>query len=213
MLMMVKKQLDERIVGILTKPCRSAEAAETRAEAEEELSRVTAEADAADIASLSPLATAADAHKLRAKAADLRFEGDRLEAQVSALSARVADLKDEERRSVEQAERDDAIAERDRLAADIAAEYPGIVRSMTELVKRIEESDQRLLRCGVHESAEAIARGMPANFYRNLAPLIRLRDARLSLPDGTRQAWDYNGANMERVWPGLDVEPLDQKGR
>jgi hypothetical protein len=208
-MLMVKKQLDERIVDALTKHCTSLDTAAVQREAEDELSRVTAEADAADVASLSPLATAKDAHQLRAKAADLRFEADRLNAQVAALNARFTELRDAERRSAADAERAAAIAERDKLADDIAAQYPAIVWQMTDLVKRIVESDARLARSSVRETAESIARKCPPNFYA-IGPISRLQD--ISLPMPCEPGWAAWQEAMDGWhWRGLTID-VPQRG-
>lgn len=115
--------LDEQIVATLTQSCTSSAAAVVLANAEHALSELTRKANTADVASLSPLATGPQARDLRREAEDCRFDADRMEASVSALSARVADLEADERGAASAAAHAAAIAERDALAADIAEAY------------------------------------------------------------------------------------------
>lgn len=183
--------LDEAIVAVLTGLCTSEQAAAVLADAEAVLRDLTSQADAADVASLDPLATSAQARKLRTEAGDHRFEADRMEASVSALSARLADLKDAERAARRQAEMDAVRARRDALAADIAEQYPDIVAKLTSLVQRIVANDTECARFSL-ESAEAIGRGIPASFYSNLGPVIRIQDRAPATVDGMRLAYDHS---------------------
>jgi len=199
--------LDERIVAALTKSCTVEEAAAVRTAAEEALADLSAEADAADVASLSPLATRGQAEEWRGKATELRFEADRLEASVSALSVRLANLRDAERKATENIERSAARAERDRLAVEISTQYPRIVRELTMLAKRIAESDDRCAAAGIlnHEgSAEAIGRGVPGNFYLpGGSPVQRIHEIRPPLPNGRHAAWTEEMGRM--IWWALEL--------
>lgn len=199
--MLKKIPLDEQIVAVLRGTCTSEQAALVLADAERELSDLTQRADAADVASLSPLATAAEAKKLRTEASDHRFEADRMEASVAALQARVADLKDAEVEARRQADIDAVRAVRDALAADIAKEYPPIVRALTSLAKRIHDNDKECKRVGI-DGAESIGRGVPANFYMNFGPVYRIIDRAIPLPAGKRLAWEETMKGY--AWFGID---------
>ena len=193
---------DEQIVATLTTDCTSVQAAEVLDEAQKVLADLTKQADAADVASLSPLASSAEARKLRQTANDYRFEADRMEASVSALTSRLADLKDAEAANRRQADADAVRAIRDKLAADIAKDYPGIVQALATLTKRIIESDRECARVGIRETAEAIGRGIPASFYANMAPIHRIQDRAPGMVTGNRLAWEETMA----VWTFFALE-------
>ena len=193
--------LDEQIVATLTGICTSEQAAAVLADAENVLRDLTKQADAADVASLSPLASSAEAKRLRTEASDHRFEADRMEASVSALSARIADLKDAEREVREEAQRVATEKKRDELAADIAATYPRIVADLTALVKRIEDAGS------IGASAEAIGRGVPANFYIGSSPVMRIGDIIFPMPNSDRLAIDRRIGGT--VWYGLETDAAE----
>jgi uncharacterized protein YhaN len=195
--------LDEQIVAALTEACTSEQAAAVLSDAQALLTDLTKQADAADVASLSPLATAAKARELRQAASDHRFEADRMEASVSALEARLADLKADEAAARREAEFNRVLKIRDELAADIAKKYPAIVATMTDLVKRIVECDTLCQKVGIREGAESIGRGCPPNFYVGTAPLLRLADTVLPMPSGQLIAWEHNSFVGGWRWHGL----------
>jgi hypothetical protein len=196
--------LDERVVDALTKPATHQEVAAVRDAAEHDLAGMLAEADAADAASLSPLATRAQATELRTKANDLRFEADRLEASVSALNARILDLREAERANGAAERLAVVTKERDELAAEIARDFPQIVGKLTHFAKRIAEVDAQCMPEGL-ASAETIGRGIPANFYEGGSPVMRIGEMVVPLPDkGGRYAWGSGGAlGVQLVYPGL----------
>jgi hypothetical protein len=195
--------LDDQIVTILTKPCASDKAAEVLAEAEAKLTELTERADGADTASLSPLASAAKAHELRQEASDHRFAANRMEASVSSLRERLAELKEAEAEAARAAEYDETIKERDTLAADIARDYPRVIGILTSLAKRIVENDARCAKVGIRESAEYIGRGIPG-LYVNGTPVHRIQSIRLQMPGSAWDAYDHsNGGTWN--WRGLDL--------
>jgi uncharacterized protein YlxW (UPF0749 family) len=196
--------LDQQIVDALTSPTASVHVAEVLAATEKAFAELTRRAAAADSASLSPLANREKAGALRAEAADLRFEASRLQASVAALTDRVASLQKAERKAIEDAERNAALAERDALAADIAAQYPGIVRTLTGLVKRIHESDKRCRAIGITESAENIGRRSVAPPSQHAGPLMTLSEVRLPIVGGARAAWDRHVGLGGWTYSGLD---------
>lgn len=197
--------LDQAVIDVLSKPCTAAHARAVLDRAEEERGSLQTEADAADVASLSPLATRAHALELRGKANDLRFEADRLDASVSALSVRLDELEKGEARSIRRREADAATVERDALAADIAEKYPRIVKTLTQLVQRIHASDARCQAAGLRDIAENIARG-PLFGLSVLNPPMRLQDIRLPLAKkGGYWAWDDTVHTGPR-YMGLDTD-------
>jgi hypothetical protein len=196
--------LDEQIVAVLRQACTSDQAAAVLADARRELADLIKRADAADVASLNPLATGAEARKLRNEANDHRFEADRMEASVSALDARLSELRSAEVRAQRQAEERDIIAERDELAADIAREYPKIVATLTALAKRGVENDQRIANASLRNvlPAELVARGLTGH-YVNHSPVLRLHQIKIQMPDAAWLAfgesidgWDWRGLSL-----------------
>lgn len=155
---------------------------------------------------LSPLLAMQEAVAQRAAANDLRFESDRLDASVSALRARVADLRQAEAQAVHNAERDAALAERDELAGDIAEHYPKLVRQLTDMAARIEASDARCKAIGIAESAEAIGRGVPSSFYiEGRGGVQRIGAASLPMPADVYPAWGCDTLGGPVIYRGLDV--------
>lgn len=202
--------LDEQIVAVLTQNCTSDQAAAVLADAKHVLTDLIKRADEADIASLNPLATTTEAREIRQAASDHRFEANRMEASVTALEARVAELKNAEADAARQAKYDAAVKVRNELAADIARDYPRIVSELTMLAKRIIECDQLCKENGINESVEVPGRGLKTGFYEGLgAPIGKIRDIHLPLPANARLAWRHNsdltGSRYE--YPGLDCLP------
>jgi hypothetical protein len=198
--------LDERILKILKEDCAAAEAGRVRDEAERELASMTALADQADTDALDPMISAREAGDLRSKADGLRFEQDRLGAKVAALSVRVANLLDREARSASQNEQGAAIAERDKLAEDIARDYPRIVAELTSLVRRIVSNDARLQNAKAHVlTAEMIARNLQGNFVHadGVSGAFRLKSIKLPLPDRPGLAFESTSSGWR--FPGLDI--------
>jgi hypothetical protein len=196
--------LDQRVIEALTKkPATSAEVDAVRKDAAAAYADLTAEADAADVASLSPLATFAQAGDLRQKAADLRFQGDRLEASIAALDQRISVLRGEEAAVRASAARAQRQAELDALVDEIRRTYPPIVRELTRLAKLIQESS-------LGSEAEALARGLPANFYAPDGPAMRIAEIRLPLPSSSRCAWESRFIGGEVAYHGLNVPVTEE---
>lgn len=196
--------LEQQISAVLTQPCASSDANAVLDSALAELRSLEAQAEVLDTESLSPLLSLKDATAKRNEASDTRWKADRLDASCSALRDRVAGLQAAEKLALRQAEREAAMQERDELAAEIAADYPAIVRKLTSWVKRISESDARCDAAGIAEKAETIGRALPSNAFRgDTASPRRLFEARLPLP-GHGLAWDY-GSPGKVIYPGLDA--------
>lgn len=159
--------LDERIVQVLRGICTCLEASAVLRDAEASLTELTAKADAADVASLSPLATSAQAHELRQRAGDYRFEADRMEASCSAIRARIEDLRELEARQQAEQRYAEARAERDALAQHITERLPGLLDELVVMIDRIAESRAQVIAANrdlpegaeLLEEAETIARG------------------------------------------------------
>ena len=196
--------LDEQIIATLTGLCKSDQAAAVLADAEDVLRDLTGQADKADVASLNPLATAAEARTHRQKANDARFEADRMEASVAALQSRLADLKDAEAEARRDAARLEAMNVRDALAAEIAKEYPRIVATMTDLVKRIGECDELCRQSGIRDSAEAIGRDCPPQLLCRRRPRHSAAGYQSSHADGRPQCLGikFYRRRLAMAWAG-----------
>lgn len=198
--------LDKRIVNALTKPLMAHEARAVLTEAEAVFADLERNADELDAKALSPLLDSAEARTIRQQAAELRFESDRLDAGVSALRARVSELEEAEAEATRQKEYDAALLERDKLAGEIAKEYPRIVRELTALVKAIAENEERCQAAGITDKAEAIGRGVPGNFYQvGGSPITRLRDINLPMPDGRGHPWKSPNMLGRPTYQGLQA--------
>lgn len=102
------------------------------------------------------------------------------------LVARLAD----ENTKAKQAQRDEAIAERDALASRIKSEWPVLSGGMVEILKAIVANDERMRALGINEpSAEAVAREIPGNFYLNTIPLSQFTKMKIPGWNGTEAAW------------------------
>lgn len=199
--------LDEQIVASLTEIWPSNQVAAVLSSARRALSDLTRRADAADVDSLSPLATAVEAKRLRDEAGNHRFDADRMEASVSALEARVAEMQSAEKRARREAAMADALKERDELAADIAREYPNLVLQVTQLAKRIVENDARLEQAGLkpHEqSAELKGRGLPG-WYVQHSPVHRIQDIKMQMPASPWFGIDTTSIEVAFRWRGLEL--------
>jgi hypothetical protein len=199
--------LDEQIVASLTEVWPSEQVAAVLASARAELSDLTRRADAADVASLNPLATAAEAKKLRTEGGNHRFDADRMEASVSALEARVTQMEAREQRARREARQAEALKERDELAAVIAREYPRLVATITVLAKRVTENDARLDQAGLRPSeysAELIGRRLTGWRVQD-TPVHRIQDIKIQMPNGPHFSIDTTGIGIPFRWFGLEL--------
>lgn len=206
---MKPEALDQRIIAALTTATASTDVKAALDDARAAMKAAAEAAVHAELESLNPLATAADADALRREAGDKRFQSDRLEASVSALDVRFEELAEAERSARTTARHGQVLARRDELAADIADQYPLIVGQLTALAKRIEESDAELQREHLSPSAEALGRGCPPNFYdRSGGPLTRIVNMFVPMPADSRGAWEaaHDGG---RRWHGLAFHAED----
>lgn len=138
--------------------------------------------------SLDPAVTSQAAKRESTRAADLELECERTQRLLDALKKRAGALQQAEVEAKLRAEYDAAREERDVLTADLEAKWPRLSAEMVELLRRIAASDARLaavngsLPAGGERlvSAEALARGLPANFLLPTSPAqpaTRLRSA------------------------------------
>lgn len=111
--------------------------------------------------------------------------------EIDALTEKLEESRNTDKRRAQEAEREAAIAERDALAARIKSEWPALEYAMIELLEAIHANDARLSSAAPGEdSAEAVARGLPGNFWRNGVVLRRLKEVKLpSFAEANHLAW------------------------
>lgn len=90
------------------------------------------------------------------------------------------------------------IASRDELAARLADRIPALFAELTGLLAEIEEMDAR--GGTTLESAEAIARGIPANFYSGASPVTRLVNMKVPNWGAHGLAWPVDKAAAGFAW-------------
>lgn len=111
--------------------------------------------------------------------------------EIEILEQKLNEAVNSEKRRAADAERAAAIAERDDLAARLKSEWPALEYSIVELLTAIQSNEARLQSAAPGEpNAEAVARDLPANFYRNGVTLRRLKETKLpSFAEANHLAW------------------------
>lgn len=125
----------------------------------------------------------------------------RLGAKRAQLEARHTDLQNCERRGKAAAAHAEAKARRDELVADLRREWPELERRIVTFLARIKASEaecdavnrDRSFNLEWLDGAEALARGCPGNFRRDVQGIARLVD--IVLP-----AFDASG-EIGNAWP------------
>jgi hypothetical protein len=121
-----------------------------------------------------------------------------LNAAVDRLSEILDERRNREAAKAAEEHKAAILAERDRLAEALRTEWPAIERRMVELLTQIEANDAARVGARMSDaSAEAVARGLPGNFFQH-GQLKRLTGIKLpSFSDGMRSAWPV--ANIHQV--------------
>lgn len=114
-----------------------------------------------------------------------------LSNEIDGLAVRLEEARDTDRQRARETERLAAIGERDALAARLKSEWPALEYAIIELLQAINANDARLQSSAPgEESAEAVARGLPGNFWRNGVVLRRLKEVKLpSFAEPNHLAW------------------------
>lgn len=118
-----------------------------------------------------------------------------LSNEIDALAERLEEARDTDRQRARETERLAAIGERDALAARLKSEWPALEYAIIELLQAISANDARLHSSAPGEdSAEAVARGLPGNFFRHGVNLRRLKEIKLpSFAEANHLAWPKPG--------------------
>jgi hypothetical protein len=171
----------------LAGPITSAELVDLLREGQEALAAASTAADAARQRALDPLIDAAAAKRESRALADAELERDRTSVLLTALTDRRRQVEAEERDAIRRREYDAAYTERDALVGDLFDRWPKLTAELVELLRRIVASDARLASVNANlplgadrlDSAEALARDLPGNFFLNGQPAVRLTSAQI----------------------------------
>ncbi len=193
-------QLD-RVRVALTASMSSADVGEALRSAQADLASIDEQLATARQVALDPLSSRDGAEQARATAERLSFDRDRALAAIAALGSRQTAVSHDEITAAAAARRKAAEDERDSLAVEIAERYPVLAAELVSLLSRIAANDARLAAVGISsDSAEAIARGCPGNFYDGGIPISRLIAARLPAFDpGRPPLWTERSARTPRL--------------
>ena len=143
-----------------------------------------------------------DAAAARREMEDAAFRHEWLQATVSRLRERLTELQSAEEENRRRAAYEEARAERDELAAELARVYPPLAAQLADLLGRLRASDDRIERmnahalprgCGPLLVAELVARGLDG-WVRNSVDIPRIA-RRVQLP-----AFEYD-AHHPYAWP------------
>lgn len=126
---------------------------------------------------------------------------------IGELQTKLEAKRNAESRKAAEAAKAALIASRDDLAARLADRIPALFAELTDLLGEIEEMDER----GGHalESAEAIARGVPANFYIGPVPVTRLVSMKIPNFNGHSLAWPIDRMIAHRA----EIAELERQQR
>lgn len=192
------KPLDERIAAAMGESARAASVGELVTEISAVIAAAEREHDEFDRQSKSATASEDAAEAAAEAAAKLSRRVIRLKAKRVQLEARHAELLNSESRKRRLAEQEAIKGRRDQLASDIRERWPALIGELTGLLARIEASDAEIAAAGNRlESAEAIARRVPANWYRNSAPVARL--TKIKIPDFAGDGYAWPDTREERA--------------
>jgi chromosome segregation ATPase len=194
--------LEERIFRAFADGATSSGVADLIAEAEAAVVASGEEAEAARTSALNPTLAAADVAAARREMEDASFRRDRMQEAVRRLGERLREVKAQEEQARRQVLYDAALVERDKLAAELAEVYP----PLADLAARIAENDAAIERVDRKlpdgatwiAGAEAVARGVPANFVSGVSNVPRLtRDLRLP-------AFNFTTSGAAYLWPAAE---------
>lgn len=113
-----------------------------------------------------------------------------LDNEITELQAMLQRRHESETASAAKAETDAIVARRDDIAARFAERGPALINELTGLLAEIVASDEEMARARLYlPSAEAVARGVPGNFYNGSQPLSRFTQMKIPGWDSGHNAW------------------------
>lgn len=111
-----------------------------------------------------------------------------LSNEIAALSAKLAEKLESDKRKAEEARKAAIVACRDDLAARLKERMPALLDELVGLLSEIEENDALIEPLRL-ESAEAVARQVPGTFYENCSPIGRYVKMKIPAWRGGKQCW------------------------
>jgi hypothetical protein len=167
----VQSDLDDRIAAAFADGARSGDVAALIKQAELALQSSGEVAERARLRALDPTLSVNVVADARRAMDDAAFKHDRLQAAVTKLGERLEQLKDQEENARRQAAYDEAKAERDELAKELAELYPAVAQKLADLFTRVAANDREIDYINRHTlpngaarllEVELIARGLPS---------------------------------------------------
>lgn len=184
------KTLAERITSARTSTrVRITDLEALIAEAEAERDRLGTAATAANAESVDFALSDEDRDEAAAKAERHSRTARGIELALTALRAKLVDLRESDSRQASEAEKVAAEAERQELADRFTAFMPGAVEQMAELFEAIAANKERCARAGAgNRCAEAVARGVDG-FLGYAGTPQRYADMKIPAWEGAGRAW------------------------
>src|SRR5262249_54147423 len=116
------------------------------AEAETAVIACSEAAEAARSRALNPALCAADVTAARHQMDDAGFKRDRMQEAVRRIGERLREVKAQEEQERRRSAYDAALAERDKLAAELAEVYPPLAGKLADLAARVAANDAAIER-------------------------------------------------------------------
>jgi hypothetical protein len=199
----VELPLDERIAGAFRDGVNSDDVAALIRDAQAASALANETAEHARARALDPALSAKDVAEARRQTDDAAFARDRLTAALPRLHQRFKELTAAEENVRRWTAYDEAKAERDKLAEELARTYPPLAEQLAELAARMAANDRELdvinnfkRPSGADRilSAEEVARGL-RGFAAGLEHIPRItKDLRLP-------AYSYTRCTGAYAWP------------
>jgi chromosome segregation ATPase len=160
--------LDERIAAAFGDNANSSQVADVIQEVEAAALSSAEAAERARVRALDPAISAVDVAAARREMEDAAFRRDRLQEAMRRLGERLREVKAQEEQARRCAAHDEALTERDKLAAELLDVYPQLAEKLADLAGRIAANDavieriNRKLPDGAKwlANAELVARGL-----------------------------------------------------
>lgn len=111
-----------------------------------------------------------------------------LSKEIEALTEKLTDKRNSEKQKAEEARIAAIVAKRDDLAARLKERLPVLFDELVGLLEEIEVNDEEIKPLRL-ESAEAVARGIPGNFYSQTGPIARFLKMKIPEWSSTRLRW------------------------
>ncbi|GJD58259.1 hypothetical protein [Methylobacterium dankookense] len=146
--------LRQRVADALTKDTTSGEVRACIAHTQADFARVERDLASAKARAVDPLASEEEATAAKRECENLGFDRERLEASQRRLTARLAQIEDDEAQSGLQATYDEVHAERAALIVEMREQYPKLAGGLMALLTRMQTVEHRIA-----EANNALPRG------------------------------------------------------